>query len=65
MQDVFGKPLLRLFKEHNHKVMIAAKNKHHAEEILLTNTNFYASVDNMLLSTVKSCGYAGVTGKIL
>lgn len=65
MRDVFGKKLLRVFKEVNQNYLVAAWTKQEAINLLLTNTNSYSSISDVEIKSVKGCGYAGVEARIL
>lgn len=65
MNDVFGEPLLRIYKEKSRNVLVAAKNKLQALQILLEQTDFYPNVDDIKLNVIRNIGYASKISKIL
>jgi len=64
MKDVFGKSLLNVYKEQNKGIVVAAKTKLQAIEVLLEQTNFYSIASDINLISLRKMGYASTIPRI-
>jgi hypothetical protein len=65
MKDIFGNPILSIYREVNRNILVAAKSKLDARNTLLIQTNYYGSDDDIKLKPLRGMGYPSEKSRIL